>query len=366
MSKIILLHPSDEFYGADKVLFEIANALRTEHDVEVWLANDVAYPDAELSRRLKSEGIKVLFVDLPVLRSSYLRFGSMGNIAIRAFRAWRKLRSAAVDVVYINTSALAPVTVIAKLAGIKSILHLHEDLRSPLRQILVMPLVSYGDRIVAVSEAVRAGLPRLVRPKTRIIYNGFSLAEHAQPSVASPKRFLLSSRWNTWKGHAQFLQAWEGAALVNAQLVILGGPPEIGEATDVRALVQGMETRSSIEIVGQTADVDSYLDSCHVVVVPSVLPDPLPTIAIEALAAGRPVMASNIGGLPEIVTHGETGWLIDALDIMQWIENLARVNDAPSGTYSTRARDVFDRRFSVTRFRKEVRDVVSQLLVKYE
>ncbi|MFZ0667535.1 MAG: glycosyltransferase family 4 protein [Acidimicrobiales bacterium] len=49
---------------------------------------------------------------------------------------------------------------------------------------------------------------------------------------------------------------------------------------------------------------------CLVAVVPSVFPDPHPTVAIEAMAAGRPVVASAVGGLTSIVTDEETGYLV--------------------------------------------------------
>ena len=49
-------------------------------------------------------------------------------------------------------------------------------------------------------------------------------------------------------------------------------------------------------------------------IVPSIWPDPCPTVAMEAMAVGKPVIASRIGGLPEIVTDGETGILVEPGD----------------------------------------------------
>jgi glycosyltransferase involved in cell wall biosynthesis len=46
--------------------------------------------------------------------------------------------------------------------------------------------------------------------------------------------------------------------------------------------------------------------------VPSLFPDPCPTVAMEAMAAGVPLIASRIGGLPEIVSAGDTGLLVEA------------------------------------------------------
>jgi glycosyltransferase involved in cell wall biosynthesis len=59
--------------------------------------------------------------------------------------------------------------------------------------------------------------------------------------------------------------------------------------------------------------------------VPSIWPDPCPTVAMEAMASGRPVIASRIGGLSDIVADGETGYLIDPGDAAALREGIARL-----------------------------------------
>lgn len=65
-------------------------------------------------------------------------------------------------------------------------------------------------------------------------------------------------------------------------------------------------------------------------IVPSIFPDPCPTVAMEAMACGVPVVASRIGGLPDLVEDGETGLLVEAGDPGQLREALARLSaDSP-------------------------------------
>jgi len=58
------------------------------------------------------------------------------------------------------------------------------------------------------------------------------------------------------------------------------------------------------------ADVDAAFSSARIVVVPSIWEEPCPTVALEAMARGRAVVASGIGGLNDMVEHGITGLLV--------------------------------------------------------
>ena len=53
---------------------------------------------------------------------------------------------------------------------------------------------------------------------------------------------------------------------------------------------------------------------CLFGLVPSIWPEPCPTVVMEAMASGRPVIASKIGGLPDLVTENETGFLVQPDD----------------------------------------------------
>lgn len=69
---------------------------------------------------------------------------------------------------------------------------------------------------------------------------------------------------------------------------------------------------------------------CTAGIVPSIWPDPCPSVAMEAMAAGKPVIASRIGGLPDIVADGETGILFTPRDADALRAAMARVLDDPA------------------------------------
>lgn len=90
---------------------------------------------------------------------------------------------------------------------------------------------------------------------------------------------------------------------------------------DLRLIIAGVagHDHDGIEFKGLLAhhEIADFYRSTTMTAVPSIWPDPCPTVAIEAMGAGRPVMASDIGGLSEIVEHGETGWLVPPGDAEQ-------------------------------------------------
>ena len=65
-------------------------------------------------------------------------------------------------------------------------------------------------------------------------------------------------------------------------------------------------------------DPARYVDQADVVLVPSDRAEPFGLVAIEAFARGRPVVASAGGGLVDIVTDGQDGWLFEPCDVPAW------------------------------------------------
>jgi glycosyltransferase involved in cell wall biosynthesis len=87
--------------------------------------------------------------------------------------------------------------------------------------------------------------------------------------------------------------------------------------------------RDRIKFLGYCRDILPILAAADVVVVPSTCTDGFPSAVLEAMAAGRPVVASRIGGIPEAVDDGTTGFLVEpgiAVDLaskMAWLMDAA-------------------------------------------
>lgn len=362
MKNLLIVHPSDEMYGADKVLLKSVEALSDQWAVEVWLPKDVEYPRQLLGNALRRRGVAVTYVDLPVLRRAYMNPQSIPALVKRFTNSGRLLYGTRPDAVYINTAALASFAPLAWALKIPTVLHLHEYL-SGLQKLMVVPFLHFATHIICVSESIRKVLGRSLRRRATVIYNGFALPESVPLDGQERReiRFLIASRWNAWKGHSLLLDAWDRLDRDDVSLTILGGPPPSGKAVDVPSIVTGLRRPESVQVLGETDDVHSMMNDCHVVVVPSIQPDPLPTIAIEAAAAGRVVIGSDSGGLPEIIDDCRTGWLFTSGDADSLTQVINAIDAKHLQYMGINARSKYEESFNETRFKRDVSRIFTSI-----
>jgi len=114
------------------------------------------------------------------------------------------------------------------------------------------------------------------------------------------------------KGHHVLVEAWPavGAAVPGAQLVLVGAGPQ-RDALDERARNLGVS--GTIVFAGFRARAMPLIASADVFVQPS-LTEGMPNAVLEAMAASRPVVASLVGGIPELIVDGESGILVPPAD----------------------------------------------------
>lgn len=153
----------------------------------------------------------------------------------------------------------------------------------------------------------------------------------------SEVRFLFVGQLEEHKGIIRLVDTWLTSAIEGAALVIVGtGTLE----DDVRHRIEG---RGDIVMRGRLdmAQVNAAYDRATFVVVPSLIMENQPTVILEAFSRGVPVIATDIGGIPELVVEGETGFLFDAGDPTGLADAIARAYVAMSGwsAMSERARD---------------------------
>jgi glycosyltransferase involved in cell wall biosynthesis len=232
------------------------------------------------------------------------------------------------------------------LARRPTILHFHSMLELPrFKALWNRQLMSSRWSAVAVSDAVRRwSIQELGIPPERIevLYNGLDIERYASPSVDARLRvrreFALSDDMAVigvvgrldvaQKGQDVMVRAMSmlRARRREAVLLLVGDGPDRARC---EALVDQLGFDEVVRFAGHRHDIAEILAAVDVAVVPSVCEDAFPFVALEASAAGRPVIAFASGGLPEVILHGQTGIVVPKGDIAGLAEAIANVLDEP-------------------------------------
>lgn len=356
----LILHSSDEWYGADRMVAELAveAAESIGRGVEVWLPAGGPVKSPSLSGVLAERGIAVRSVPLPVLRRRSLTPRGLAALAAETWRLRRRLAVVRPSAVVAATSAVVPV-LWALPRRTPSLLYVQEIWRSGERLVLGALALPAG-ALLAISEPVAAALPSVLRRRTTVIANAVADrgAALAPAPDGEPLTYVVASRWNSWKGHALLLQAWEAAGCPG-RLVILGGPPEAGIAVDVPTLVAGLSRPETVDIVGEVDDIEPWIDRADALVLPSTNPEPFGLVVIEAFARARPVIATAHGAPASVVT-ADVGWLVDPSDAADLAGVFAGMTRDEAARRGAAARARYLQRYSMPAWRSSIRGMLQQ------
>ncbi len=159
---------------------------------------------------------------------------------------------------------------------------------------------------VTASDYVRRALQSAGLPRATIIRNGVPVRP-ARPPLADPPTALFCGRLVKEKGIDVLLDAWDEVArrIPSARLIIAGEGPD-------RPLLEKKRV-AGVEFLGHVPHprMEETAAGAWVTVVPSVCAENYTLVAVESLMRGTAVVASRVGGLPEIVTEGENGTLVE-------------------------------------------------------
>ncbi len=174
-------------------------------------------------------------------------------------------------------------------------------------------------RYLAVSEPIRDELftqPRYPQELIEVIHSGVETSfQHATPELLDPDQSPVIGTAGPLefdKGHDVFIRATPLILqrVPNAQFVIAGTGPE---ETRLRQLVRDLKMTEQVTFVSGMADLAVAIEAMDIFVLPS-LRQGLGTIMLEAMARSRPVIASQSGGIYQIVKEGVTGLLVPPSD----------------------------------------------------
>ncbi|MBI3949640.1 MAG: glycosyltransferase [Acidobacteria bacterium] len=215
-------------------------------------------------------------------------------------------------------------------------------------------IVRRSRHLITVTEELRQKLIELApeaEERTSVISMGVNTSrlgptdhdvspEESRSQWNGSRVVLYLGRLAEVKGVAHLIEAMDG--LEGAVLIVAGN----GE---YKSKLEHLSGRRNMQVLflGAVAEDEkrAWLNRCDVVVIPSVVltngqTEGLPVVCLEAIAAGKPIIASRVGGLPEVIRDGENGLLVEPANAGALRAALARVLDSQPlrSTLSTQAR----------------------------
>jgi glycosyltransferase involved in cell wall biosynthesis len=167
----------------------------------------------------------------------------------------------------------------------------------------------------------KAGLPK---ERCHHVYNGIDLDEFQASPVPAEPRIMFLGQILPHKGLMSLVEAMPRVVeeVPDAVLMVIGK----GEQQDqVRARVKELGVEGAVDFKGYVDDVKVYYRKAKVVALPSTWHENCSLVLLEGHALGRPLVATRMGGNPEIVSDGETGYLYEAGDSAEMAEKLVKV-----------------------------------------
>lgn len=273
----------------------------------------------------------------------------------------------------------------ARLAGVPQIGHVRflADYFKPVDWVLSRFVDYFVYMSLAIERQYRnaVGVPG---EKGRVVYDPFdfeSLGNGGRSAADVRREFGIGDqdpvvanvgRLVPWKGQDVFLEAMARVVpnFPDIRILIVGGEGRGRDGRDymrrLQELAAGPGLADQVIFTGFRKDVPAILAASNVIVHSSLEPEPFGRIVVEAMAAGRPVVATDAGGVPEIIDHGSTGVLVPPGDPQRMANAVQGLLRDPEGTreLARRGQVAARKRFSPERFADALHGIYETILSK--
>lgn len=367
---VLFVNHEVELGGAERSLLSLLGSLdQTRYEPHLACSWKGPLPDAA-----RDCGVEVH--DVP------MRFRGKAQKALGLLRASRSLeqvmRNRAIRLVHTNTLLAGYAGLLAaRRGGVPCVWHTR-DLSCPKSGLWAARHATWR---IANSHATGAALGN---ERIAVVHDGVERAFFEQPArrdevrdefglPASQKLVAIAGRLDRWKGHAVLFEA---AARLYDRLrdttwLVIGSVGPDGararlanyrEELELRVFGLGLKTR--VQFLGPRSDAARLLSACDVLVHASTEPEPSDRSIAEAHALGVPVVASDLGGIPEQIDHGVDGWLVPAGDPAALAERIATLLEDPMERLrmGSAGRATAERRWTAAAHARAIEAVYEQVL----
>lgn len=324
---VLYLNPTAGISGAEHSLLALLENLDSR-DIRPFLALP---EDGLLAEKARQRGVPAFIVPEMIRFGESHAIGKIPRMARSLKRIGTIIKDNGIRLVHSN-SPRAGFTggTAARLNRIPSVIHVRDIHLSPFADPLKAVMLDFlSDAVVTVSRATRASViagKRSLKNKTVVVYNGLDFAKMETVPPADPgKEFGLREACpclasvgiiHPAKGYHTAVKA---CALLKPYFpglkwLIIGDcfSEEDGRYLEsLKAMVGELDLGGNVVFTGFRNDVLSLMKAADAVVHPAEYEEPFPRCLLEASGLGKPAVASRVGGIPEIIEDGKTGWLVE-------------------------------------------------------
>ena len=325
MKNILILHGSNDLYGASKVLLNIVDCLH-----EKGFQVHVILPfHGDLDYKLIHKVHKLSHYNLGVFRKKYLNFFGLFDrfykIIKSTSRIFNYIKKNEIDLVYSNTSVIWSGVLASFLSKRKSLVHIHEiPYGSNIYNIVSGFFFKYfADSIIVVSKKVRDHWGSFVNlKKIKVVYNysQFFETDNSKKTNQKKSEFKISniSRIVPQKGIEYLIEISKELLKFDKKFRInIIGDTLTGSENYLHFLKNNLEKNNlekNVFFKGFKNDIKRTIVESDLILQTPIKPDSLPTVIIDSLALNRPVISTDTGGCSEILNNGKNGILIPLND----------------------------------------------------
>jgi glycosyltransferase involved in cell wall biosynthesis len=311
--KILYVHGIKDIGGAETDLIAMIKGLDREH----FHPSVACPPTGAFIERLKEIPVPVF----PVLFPSWRKLKDIWRIPIAVVSLVAILKREKFDLVHINDYWWTPVVWLAcRISGIPFVVHIRQQME-PRR--VKQYWLAKPNRLLAICNEIReVAIEGGVDPNcVQVVYSGVDLSSKVeqvnrglirQRYGLHPGQLIIGAVGNLFprKGYEFLLEALTEIrkTIPNVHCVIVGEGDD-GYHKQLMNLVNERDLNSVVTFAGFQSNVLEYMADFDVVVLPSIL-EGFGIVLLEAMAMGKPVVASRVGGIPEAVEDSVTGILV--------------------------------------------------------
>ncbi|MBI5211710.1 MAG: glycosyltransferase family 4 protein [Elusimicrobia bacterium] len=336
---------------------------------EVW-DSGIAHYALTLAAGLKSRGHDVHFwgrkggAPCSKARDLGLGVGELSRPWLRLPRLRSLIKGLGIEIINAHTGG-AHSWAAAAAAGLGiPIVRTRGDIRPPSANPLARALARRTAAFVAANSVIKSQLERaFAGARVEVVYQGLPVPRPV--ALAKEPGVGIVGRLDPVKGHEDFIEA---AALLAkerpAARFYAAGAGTAGRDAQLRAAAQGRGLGRSLTFLGFAPSLSEFMARCRVGVVASRGSEAVSRAALEWMAQGRPLVATRVGCLPDLVADGLTGILVSPGAPEELARALARLLDDPelAASMGQKARLRFEARFGLERFVTETERIYLDLL----